>query len=203
MVTPVTAGMGNYKIGEAMERALLVIDMQNDYFPGGKMELAGIEEAAEIVSQLMTMFRKRKLPILHIQHKAIKPGATFFLPDSEGVKIHRSVTPQMGEPVIKKHFPNSFRDTTLLAELQRRGVLEIVVCGAMSHMCVDTTVRAGFDLGLSCIVVADGCATRNLTYGEQTIEAAQVQGAFMASLGVVFAKVTEKAGLAAIIDPVP
>ena len=186
-----------------MERALLVIDMQNDYFPGGKMELVGIEEAAKIVDQLLTIFRDRKLPILHIQHIATKPGATFFLPDSEGVKIHRSVTPQMGEPVIKKYFPNSFRDTTLLSELQTRGVQEIVVCGAMSHMCVDTTVRAGFDLGLSCVVVADGCATRNLIYGEQIIEADQVQGAFMASLGAVFAKVTEMAGLAALIDPVP
>ncbi len=180
-----------------MKRALLVIDMQNDYFPGGKMELVGIEDAAEIVSQLLTRFRDRKLPIFHIQHTSTNPGATFFLPDSDGVKIHRSVTPQVGEPVIKKHFPNSFRDTILLAELQSRGIQEVVICGAMSHMCIDTTVRAAFDLGLSCIVVADGCATRNLSYGDQIIEAAQVQGAFMASLGAVFAKVTGLSGLPA------
>lgn len=180
-----------------MKRALLVIDMQNDYFPGGKMELVGIEDAAEIVSQLLTRFRDWKLPIFHIQHTSTNPGATFFLPDSDGVKIHRSVTPQTGEPVIKKHFPNSFRDTILLAELQSSGIQEVVVCGAMSHMCIDTTVRAAFDLGFSCIVVADGCATRNLSYGDQIIEAAQVQGAFMASLGAVFAKVTDLSGLPA------
>lgn len=178
-----------------MKKALLVVDMQNDYFPGGKMELVGIEDAATIVGQLLARFRERKLPIFHIQHIATNPGATFFLPDSEGVKIHRSVAPQVGEVVIRKHFPNSFRETTLLDELQSHGLQEMVVCGAMSHMCIDSTVRAGFDLGLSCVVVADGCATRNLTYGDQIIEAAQVQGAYMAALAAVFAKVTELSGM--------
>ncbi|TKB28186.1 cysteine hydrolase [Desulfopila sp. IMCC35006] len=178
-----------------MKRALLVVDMQNDYFPGGRMELVGIEDAAEIVVQLLSGFRERGLPVFHIQHIAQNPGATFFLPDTDGVNIHRSVAPQAGEPVVTKHFPNSFRETTLLADLQRNGIQELVVCGAMSHMCIDSTVRAGFDQGLSCIVVADGCATRNLSYGDQLIDAAQVQGAYMAALAAVFAKVTDLSGL--------
>ncbi len=178
-----------------MKRALLVVDMQNDYFPGGRMELVGIEDAAEIVAQLLSRFRERQLPIFHIQHIAANPGATFFLPDSDGVNIHRSVAPQIGEPVVSKHFPNSFRETTLLADLQRSGIQELIVCGAMSHMCIDSTVRAGFDLGLSCVVVADGCATRNLSYGDQIIDAAQVQGAYMAALAAVFAQVTNLSGL--------
>lgn len=186
---------GTMPLEKNMKRALIVIDMQNDYFPGGKMELVGIQEAAEIVGELLTRFRDRKLPIFHIQHIAANPGATFFLPDTEGVKIHRSVAPQAGESIIEKHFPNSFRDTTLLAELQSHGIQKVVICGAMSHMCIDTTVRAAFDLGLNCVVVADGCATRNLSYGEQVIEAAKVQGAYMASLGAVFAKVTDLSGL--------
>lgn len=180
---------------QSMNQALLVVDMQNDYFPGGRMELAGIEDAAGIVGQLLTGFRNRKLPIFYIQHKAANPGATFFLPETEGVNIHRSVAPQVGEPVIVKHFPNSFRETTLLADLQDRAVQEVVVCGAMTHMCIDSTVRAGFDLGLSCVVVADGCATRNLTYGDQIIDAVQVQGAYMAALAALFATVTELSGL--------
>ncbi len=185
-----------------MNRALLVVDMQNDYFPGGKMVLVGIEAAAEKVGQLLTMFRTKELPILHIQHLSISPGVTFFLPNSDGVKINPSVAPHEGESVIRKHFPNSFRETTLLEELQSRNINELIVCGAMTHMCIDTTVRAGFDLGLKCIVVADGCATRDLTYGNQTIEAAQVQGAYMASLGAVFAQVTELSGVGEILDPV-
>ena len=184
-----------------MKRALLVVDMQNDYFPGGKMELVRVEEAAENVGRLLALFRDKKLPIFHIQHVSINPGATFFLPDTDGVKIHHLVAPKEGEVVIEKHFPNSFRETVLLEELQNQSIQEVVVCGAMSHMCIDTTVRAGFDLGLSCVVVADACATRDLTYGDQIIEAAQVQGAYMAALGAVFAKVTELSGLGAITEP--
>lgn len=184
-----------------MNPALLVVDMQNDYFPGGKMELVGIEKAAENVSRLLAMFRSMELPIFHIQHLSINPGATFFLPDTEGVNIHKSLAPKDDELVIMKHYPNSFRDTPLLAELKNHSIKELVVCGAMSHMCIDTTVRAGFDLGVSCIVVADACATRDLTYADQIIEAAQVQGAYMASLAAVFAKVTDLSGLEAILRP--
>jgi len=188
---------------QSMKRALLVIDMQNDYFPGGKMELVGINKASAIVAQLLAMFRTKKQPIFHIQHLSISPGATFFLPDTEGAKIHASVAPKGGESVITKKFPNSFRKTTLLEELQNCGIKELVVCGAMSHMCIDTTVRAGFDLDLSCIVVADGCATKDLSYGGQIIEAAQVQGAYMASLAAVFAKVTELSEIEALLNPGP
>ena len=183
-----------------MNRALLIVDMQNDYFPGGKMELAGIKEAGANVSRLLAMFRAKELPIFHIQHLSINPGATFFLPDTDGVKIHVSVTPEDDELVIRKHYPNSFRETVLLEELQSRAIQELVVCGAMSHMCIDSTVRAGFDLGLSCVVVTDGCATRDLTYDGHVIEADQVHGAYMASLAAVFATVTELSGLEALLD---
>jgi nicotinamidase-related amidase len=71
------------------------------------------------------------------------------------------------------------------------GVEEIFFCGAMSHMCIDTTVRAAFDLGFRCCVVADACATRNLEYGGIAIEAAQVHAAFMAALSAPFAQVAE------------
>jgi nicotinamidase-related amidase len=185
----------------SMNRALLIIDMQNDYFPFGKMELVGIKEAAANVGRLLAKFRATGQPIFHIQHLSTSPGATFFLPDTDGVKIHSSVAPQDKELVIKKHYPNSFRETVLLEELQSSDIQELVVCGAMSHMCIDTTVRAGFDLGLSIVVVADGCATKDLAYGDQVIPAVQVQGAYMASLGAVFAKVIDLSGLEAILQP--
>ncbi len=182
-----------------MNQALVIVDMQNDYFPGGRMELVGIEEAAENVSQLLETFRTGVRSVIHMQHLSVNPGATFFLPETEGAEIHKSVAPAKGELVIRKNYPSSFRETGLLAELQKRNVDEIVVCGAMTHMCIDTTVRAAFDLGLNCVVVADGCATTNLTFGDLVIEAAQVHGAFMASLGAVFARVTDMSGVAEVI----
>ncbi len=172
-----------------MKQALIIVDIQNDYFPGGKMELVGMESAAENAQRILEKFRVHNLPVFHIQHIANRPGATFFLPETDGVEIHKSVTPKSGEHVIQKHFPNSFRDTPLLAELQGLKIEQAVICGAMSHMCIDTTVRAAFDLGFHCLVVADACATRTLEFDGLTIDAPQVHAAFMASLSAAFAQI--------------
>ncbi len=103
-----------------MKTGLLLIDLQNDYFPGGKMELAGIVQAAEKARLLLDHFRKNNLPVYHVQHISIRPGATFFLPRTEGGKIHTTVEPLAGEKVFQKHFPNSFRETQLLETLRNR-----------------------------------------------------------------------------------
>jgi len=172
-----------------MKQALINVDIQNDYFPGGKMELVGMESAAENAQWILEKFRVQNLPVFHIQHIANRPEATFFLPETDGVKIHPSVAPQSGERVIQKHFPNSFRDTGLLDALQRLNIEQVVICGAMSHMCIDTTVRAAFDLGFHCLVVGDACATRALEFGSLTIDAPQVHAAFMAALSAAFAQI--------------
>jgi len=174
-----------------MKPALIIVDMQNDYFPGGRMELIGIEEAAENARHALELFRAKNLPIFHIQHLSNRAGATFFLPETGGVEIHESVAPKSGEYLIQKHFPNSFRDTSLNGQLQNLNVEKVIICGAMTHMCIDTTVRAAFDLGFRCLVISDACATRNLEFGGVAIEAQQVHAAFMAALSNAFAQVME------------
>jgi len=173
-----------------MTRALVLIDIQNDYFPGGAMDLVGMKEAAARAARLLEAFRSAGNPLFHIQHISTRPGATFFLPDTEGAEINPSVTPDVGEPVIQKHFPNSFRDTGLLDALRAADADELVLCGAMSHMCVDSTTRAAFDLGFRCSVAADACATRDLQHQGASVPAAQVHAAFMAALAVPFATVS-------------
>ncbi|MBT6005725.1 MAG: isochorismatase family protein, partial [Prolixibacteraceae bacterium] len=122
-----------------MKQALIIVDIQNDYFPGGKMELVGIGEAAKNAQHALELFRARNLPIFHIQHLSNRAGATFFLPETDGVEIHKSVTPKSSENIIQKNFPNSFRDTSLNSQLQNLNVGEVIICGAMTHMCIDTT----------------------------------------------------------------
>lgn len=172
-----------------MNRALLIIDVQNDYFPGGRMPLSGMEKAANNARHVLELFRAGDLPIFHVQHVSNRAGATFFLPETEGVKIHESVTPQEGEAIIRKHFPNSFRGTSLNEQLQGLKVENVVICGAMTHMCIDSTVRAAFDLGFGCLVISDACATKNTAYCGVAVEASQVHAAFMAALSSPFAQV--------------
>jgi nicotinamidase-related amidase len=182
-----------------MSIALLLIDIQNDYFPGGKMELHGSVEAAQAAARVLAFFRQHSMPAVHVQHLSIRPGATFFLPDTPGAEIHAAVTPLAGETVIQKHYPNSFRETGLLAHLQPLGVTQLVVAGMMTHMCVDASVRAATDLGFECRILQDGCATRDLTFAGQAVPAEQVHAAFLAALNGVYGRVlTAEAEIAAL-----
>ncbi len=171
-----------------MARGLLLIDIQNDYFEGGKMSLVEMDRAAANARELLDDFRNRSLARFHIQHLSTRPGATFFVPDTPGAETHPSVMPETGERVIRKNFPNSFRDTELLEALKESDVDELVICGAMSHMCIDATARAAFDLGFRCTVIDDACATRDLEFRGQKVPAAQVHAAFMSALSVPYAQ---------------
>jgi nicotinamidase-related amidase len=165
-----------------MNTALLIIDIQNDYFPGGKMELVGAVEAGKKAAALLQCFREHKGQHVHIQHESIRPGATFFLRGTDGITIHDSVAHFEGEPLVVKHFPNSFRETNLFDLLKSWDIERLVVCGMMTHMCVDATVRAAADLGFQVILAADACATRDLAYGDTTVPADHVHKAFLAAL---------------------
>ena len=172
-----------------MTTALLIIDIQNDYFPGGAMEVVGAGIAATQAATLLGVFRRRTLPIVHIQHIAARPGATFFLPNTAGAGIHESVRPSPEEIVFQKHFPNSFRETLLLEHLRAGGITQLVIAGMMTHMCIDTTTRAAADLGFKCFLAHDACATRSLSFNGVQVSAESVQTAYLAALNGLFAKV--------------
>jgi nicotinamidase-related amidase len=164
-------------------RGLLIIDIQNDYFPGGAYPLVGPEAAAEAARRALDAFRASGEPIVHLQHVWDAPDAAFMRPGTDGVEIHPLVAPQSGEPVIQKAEPNGFLGTELEQRLRAEGIDELVVAGMMSSMCVDATVRAGADLGFGMTVIHDGCAAPDLEFGGRTIDGASVHAAFMAALG--------------------
>jgi nicotinamidase-related amidase len=172
-----------------MKTGLILVDIQNDYFSGGRMELIGMEAASAKANKLLAFFRDNRLPTFHIQHITLSKGGTFFLPETKGVEIHDSVKPHPDDLVVQKHYPNSFRETPLLNELKDAGVDGVVICGAMSHMCIDATTRAAADLDLKCTVIHDACATRNLDFGAKKVLADDVHASFMAALGAAYAKV--------------
>jgi nicotinamidase-related amidase len=173
-----------------MIQALIIIDVQNDYFTGGNMELVGMEAAADNCELLLSRFREKRAPVFHIQHLSIRPGSSFFVPDTAGCEINPRVKPQADEPVLQKNFPNAFRSTELNERLQAAGIEQLIVCGAMSHMCIDTSVRAAFDLGYNSQLIHDACATRDLQFEDRIVPAAMVQDAFMASVNGLFAAVS-------------
>lgn len=175
-----------------METALLIIDVQNDYFPNGKMELYKSIDACNKIKDLVQYFRHHFMPIIYIQHISVRPGATFFLPNTPGIDIHDDIKPNVGEKVITKNYPNSFRNTELNDYLKNNNITKLVFVGMMTHMCIDTSVRAAYDLGYECIIISDCCATRNLKIDNHEILADNVQNAFLAALNGTFSKVITK-----------
>src|SRR5450830_1991175 len=153
------------------------------------MPLDGPVEAACQAKKLLACFRYNHLPAVFIQHVSLSPKATSFRPGSPGVSLYTSIRPLPGEAVVPKHHPNSFRETNLLELLRTDEVSRLVICGMMTHMCVDATTRAACDYGFECIVAADACATRDLAFAGETVPAAMVQRAFLAALDGTFGMV--------------
>ena len=180
-----------------MTRALVIVDIQNDYFPGGRNPLEGPEQAAANARELLDGFRASGEPLVHIQHVWDSADAAYLQPGTPGFEINDAVRPADGETVIQKANPNSFLDTPLEKHLRDRGVDSLVICGMMTSMCVDATVRAAVDLGFAATVVHDACATMPLEFGGRSVPAADVHTAFIAALGDGYAEVASTADVAA------
>jgi nicotinamidase-related amidase len=168
-------------------RALIVVDIQNDYFPGGDWELSGIESAADNAAKLIAAARKNGDTIVHIRHEFPSNEAPFFRPGSKGAQTNEKVSAKDQEKVIVKNHVNSFRNTELKELLDSKQIEELVICGAMSHMCIDAITRAAADFGFKVTVIHDACASRDLEFEGVKVPAKQVHAAFMASLGFAYA----------------
>lgn len=175
-----------------MAKALLLIDIQNDYFNGGAMELYETLKATKNAQKLLEVFRKTHQSVFHIQHISNRENATFFLPNTNGVLINENLTPIQGEEIIIKNTPNSFHQTNLLEKLKSKNITNLVISGMMSHMCVDSTTRAAKDLGFSCEVISDACTTRNLiSLDGDIISANDIHKSFMAALAYYYADILD------------
>lgn len=171
-----------------MKEALLIIDVQNDYFPGGTCELYHAYEAEKQIQLLIQESRTMNRPIIYIQH-INPPEELFFLEGTFGCEISARIKPQPEDKVIVKYYPNSFLETDLDAYLKANNIEKLIICGMMTHMCVDTTVRAAMDYGYKVDLVADACATMDLIFEGEVIPAETVQKTFLASLSDVFANI--------------
>jgi len=160
--------------------ALLIIDIQDFYFPGGKMPLVEPEAAAKNAGKVLAAFRAAGKPVVHVRHD-FEPGGS----------IHASVAPIEGEKVFTKNEVSCFNGTQVLAHLKEIGAEKLVIVGMQTHMCLEAATRAAHDLGFEVTVVSDACATRDLTYGDRTVPAADVHASTLATLNRTYATVVD------------
>ena len=177
------------------DTALILVDIQNDYFSGGRWQVDGMEGATTNAAALLDHARQHSLRVVHIRHESRSDTAAFFRPDSEGARIHAMVEPLPSETVILKHRPNCFHQTKLHEFLREAGVSRLIIAGAMSQMCIDATTRSAVDLGYHVTVAHDACAGRSQTFNGTTVPAASVHAVFMAALNGTYAAVTDTASI--------
>jgi nicotinamidase-related amidase len=178
-----------------MKQALILIDIQNIYFTPGKYQLFKPEIAAENTRKVLQYFRQNSLPIIHVKHLFggkgyVESKDKDYLESQEYLcNFYKTVEPINAEIIIEKKYPNSFLKTVLKEELDRLQIDTLIIAGMMSHMCIDTTVRAakGFDYQIT--VIDDACTTYDLKYNEENIPANIVHKVFMAALNGSFANV--------------
>jgi len=158
--------------------ALLIIDVQEFYFPGGRMQLENPEPAGINAGLLLDAFRKIGLPVYHVRHN-FEPGGD----------IHPYVKPLPGETVISKDEVNAFLGTGLLDLLRQDSIEQLVICGMQTHMCVEAAVRAAHDYGFKCLLAGDACATRAIQYEEHIVSASNVHYSTLSTLQGTYARV--------------
>lgn len=160
--------------------ALVIIDIQDFYFPGGKAELVNPEKASQKAAQVLKFFRENEMLVVHVRHN-FEPGGD----------IHKNVKPINGEKVISKDDVSAFNGTELQSYLDEHGISKLVLCGMQTHMCLEGTTRAAHDLGYKCTVISDACATRNLTFGNKVIQSQDVHFSTLSTLKGSYAEVLD------------
>ena len=168
-----------YAQEQEAKTALIIIDIQEFYYPGGFSELYQPEIAGKNAQKVLHEFRKNNDLVVHIRHNA-----------KEGAEIHQDVAPLPDEKVISKNQVNSFRDTDLLEYLHKNKVTELVLVGMQTHMCLEAATRAGADFGFKCTVIQDACTTKDLKFGDRIVKAMDVHYSTLSTLKS-YAKITD------------
>jgi nicotinamidase-related amidase len=148
----------------SFKTALLIVDIQNFYFPGEGPGLVNAEQASLAAKEILQIFREKKQLVVHVCHKS-----------SKGMEIHNNVKPLPEEKVITKEEVNSFLGTDLLAYLRSNNIDRLVIIGMQTQMCLEAAVRAAHDYGFECVVIQEACATKDLTFGGKVATAEDVQ----------------------------
>ena len=150
------------------ERALIVIDVQNDYFPGGAWALPAAPRALPTIQRLIERARERQEPVVFIQHVA-PANSPVFAKGSRGGDLHPALDVRPDDARFEKAHPSSFQGTGLHSFLQRAGIRAVDVCGFMTQMCCDTTTREAYARGYTVRLFKDACAARDLVVDGETV----------------------------------
>jgi nicotinamidase-related amidase len=175
--------------GFSVKRALLVIDVQNEYFTG-KMPVTYPAGSFGRLLKAVDAARKAAMPVILIRHEATQKDAAAFIRGSHGWQIREELLKQAGYArIIDKTLPGSFTGTELEGLLREQGVDTVVICGYMSQMCCDTTARQAVHLGFSVEFLSDATGTLDVANAAGKITAEELHKAVLITQAMRFSQV--------------
>lgn len=163
---------------EKVKQALLVIDVQNEYFTG-RMPLVYPPGSLENVLRAMDAAIENEIPVIVVQHTAPQPDSSVFIKGTDGWSLHPEVKKRSNSMVIEKHLPGSFTGTDLDAWLKSRDIDTIVIAGYMTHMCCDTTARQAMHLGYAVRFLSDATGTLSINNDTGAVSAEELHKAVL------------------------
>ena len=170
-----------------MKRALLVIDVQNEYFTG-KIPVTHPAGSLKNILQIMDFARSRDIPVVVVQHSA-PPDGIVFAKGSEGWNLHPEIACRHHDHLVEKTLPGSFTGTDLEKWLKDRQIDTVVITGYMTQMCCDTTARQAFHLGISVEFISDATGTLSIANAAGSVTAEELHRAILVTQAMRFSKV--------------
>lgn len=171
-----------------MSEALLVIDVQNEYF-SGKLPITFPHGSIVNILQAMDASHAARIPVVVIQHANRSAGAAAFVPGAPGFELHPEVTKRPHDVLIEKTLPGSFTGTGLDAWLKEHKIDTVTIAGYMTQMCCDTTARQAFHRGYTVKFLSDATGTLSITNSAGTISDADLHRAILVTQQMRFSQV--------------
>lgn len=172
-----------------MKRALLVIDVQNEYFAGGSLPITYPQDSLRRITDAMDGAAEAGIPIVIIQHGSDAPEATAFKKGTRGWQIRPEVDFRKRAVVIEKSLPGAFTGTELEDWLKQNGIDTLVICGYMTQMCCDTTARQAVHLGYQVEFLSDATGTLDLSNEAGSVKAEELHRAILVTQQARFSRV--------------
>ena len=173
-----------------MRRALLVIDVQNEYFTG-KLPVSHPAGSLDNMLRAMDAAHEQKIPVVVIQHTAKAADSPVFKKGSPEWELHEEIKKRPHDLLIEKNLPGSFTGTTLELWLRERDIDTVVISGYMTQMCCDTTARQAFHFGFSVEFLSDATGTLSFTNNAGSVTAEELHRAILLTQAMRFSKVIE------------
>ena len=180
--------------------ASIVVDVQRAF---DQWEAAGKRRnnpgAVARIAELLAAFRSRKAPIFHIRHQGTRPGSS-FLPDGPGYPVKDEAREWPGEPVIVKRVNSAFIGTDLENRLRAAGIKTLVICGATTNHCVETTTRMAGNLGFDACLVRDATWTFDRVGPDGDAHSAEeIHAMTLSNLNGEFARIVSASEVVAVL----